>query len=387
MRRTSRGGAAVTIPRRIPAVTVGRMQPPGKRADMIIHDEQPLNAESPAGALAEGDLTALDAFYVRNHGEIPELDPAAWRLRVDGLVENELELSLDELRGRFEERGLVATLQCAGNRRAGLIAVRDIPGEAPWGPGAIGTAAWRGVALADVLAAAGLKPQAGHIAFLGADTAKEAKPPQRFGGSIPARKALTGEVLLAWEMNGEPLAPAHGAPLRVLVPGYIGARSVKWLVRVTAQSEPSENYFQASTYRLLPPEADPSTVPPGTGIPLGPVALNADILSPPDGSTVPAGPIDLCGYAFAGDDRGVGRVDVSIDGAASWQQAELLAEPSPWSWRRWRASVVLPEGPATVLARAWDSSGSTQPEDPAHVWNPKGYVNSAWASISLTVKR
>lgn len=361
------------------------MAPAGKRADMIVHGTAPLNAESPPAALARRDVTPLEAFYVRNHGEVPELDPGSWRLRVDGLVERPVELSLDDLRERFVPREIVATLQCAGNRRAGLIAAREIPGEAPWGPGAIGTARWRGAGLADVVAAAGLRPEARHIAFLGADTSLEADPPERFGASIPLHKARAPEVLLAWEMNGEPLAPTHGAPVRAVVPGYIGARSVKWLEQVLAVAQPSDNYFQARSYRLLPPEADPAAAPPGSGIALGAVPLSADILEPDDGATVAAGEVEVHGYAFAGDDRRIERVDVSTDGGACWRQAELLADLGPWAWRRWRATVTVAPGPAQVVARAWDSSGSTQPEDPAHLWNPKGYVNSAWARVGLTV--
>ncbi len=361
------------------------MAPAGKREDMIVHDRRPLNAEAPAGALARHDLTPLDAFYVRNHGAVPELDPQRWRLRVEGLVERELELSLTDLRERFEAHEIVATLVCAGNRRAGLLAVREIPGEAPWGPGAIGTARWHGVALADVLLAAGPRPEAEHVAFLGADTSREAEPPQRFGGSIPLRKALAPEVLLVWEMNGEPLPAVHGGPVRALVPGHIGARSVKWLERVLALAEPSGNHFQARSYRLLPAESDPESAPPGSGVALGTAPLTADILEPADGATVPAGPLELHGYAYAGDDRRIVRVDVSTDGGASWRQAELLADAGPWAWRRWQARLELPPGRARIAARAWDSAGSTQPEDPAHLWNPKGYVNCAWARVELAV--
>src|SRR5215218_2385400 len=175
----------------------------GKRAGLIVHEEEPFNAETGLAALAEGPLTATDAFYVRGHGAVPEIDPAAWRLRVQGLVERELDLSLMTLREAFQERTETATLQCAGNRRAGLIAVRDIPGEAPWGPGATGTATWHGVALADVMAAAAPHPAAAHVGLAGRDVSEEARPPQRYGASIPRRKAAAPEVLLAWAMNGE----------------------------------------------------------------------------------------------------------------------------------------------------------------------------------------
>jgi sulfite oxidase len=216
----------------------------GKRGDLVVHEEEPFNAETGLAALAEGPLTATDAFYVRGHGAVPEIDPAAWRLRVHGLVERELDLSLSTLREAFRERALTATLQCAGNRRAGLIAIREIPGEAPWGPGATGTATWTGVALADVLALAGPLREGTHVGFEGAELCPEATPAERFGGSIPLEKASRPEVLLAWGMNGEPLPPVHGAPLRAIVPGYIGARSVKWLERIEVRSRPWQGYFQ-----------------------------------------------------------------------------------------------------------------------------------------------
>src|SRR5437763_3262320 len=145
------------------------MSPYCKRADLIVHEDDPFNAETSPAALAEAAVTATDAFYVRGHGEVPELDPAAWRLRVHGLVERELVLSLPTLREAFREREVTATLQCAGNRRRGLMAIRDIPGEAPWGPGATGTATWSGVALADVLALAEPLLHAAHVGFEGAD--------------------------------------------------------------------------------------------------------------------------------------------------------------------------------------------------------------------------
>src|SRR3954447_21657125 len=352
----------------------------GKRAGLIVHEDDPYNVETGPAALAEAPLTATDAFYVRGHGPVPELDPAAWRLRVHGLVEQELDLSLETLREAFREREVAATLQCAGNRRRGLMAIRDIPGEAPWGPGATGTARWTGVALADVLSVAGPLAGAAHVGFGGADISPEVEPPERFGGSIPLGKARRPEVLLAWGMNGEPLAPVHGAPLRAVVPGYIGARSVKWLERIEVRAAPWEGYFQHVAYRLLPEDGTPG---PGAGMPLGLVALNADVLSPADGETVPAGPVEVRGYAFAGGERHVARVDVSVDGAATWSQAELLEDLGRWAWRYWRTTVELTPGEHEILVRAWDSSAATQPEDEAALWNPKGYVNNARPRIRV----
>lgn len=348
----------------------------GKPPDTIVHQQEPLNAEPPRAALADAPITPLERFYVRNHGPVP----TQWgSLRVSGLVAHPLELSLADLQA-LPRHELTATLQCAGNRREGLIAVRDIPGEAPWGPGATGTARWAGAALADMLAVAGVDPSARYVGLGGADHAEEAVPPQRYDISIPLAKALRPEVLLAWEMNGEALTPVHGAPLRAVVPGYIGARSVKWLERVELLREPSEGYYQATAYRLLPADGVPA---PGVGFPLGEVALNSDILAPGDGARVAAGAVVLRGYAFAGGDRTVARVEVSADGGAHWTAAELLEDQGAWAWRLWRATLELAAGRHELTVRAWDSAGATQPEHAATVWNPKGYANSAWSRITV----
>ncbi|GAA3809639.1 sulfite oxidase [Sphaerisporangium flaviroseum] len=353
---------------------------------MVVHRVQPYNAEPPPGALACHALTPLDTFYGRNHGAIPDLDVTAWRLVVDGLVDRPLTLSLDDLRGNFPERTVVATLQCAGNRRAGFLRVRDIPGEDPWGPGATSTASWAGVSLADVLAFAGLRPEAAHIAFTAPDISEQGGPPEPYSASIPVAKATAGEVLLAWEMNGRALPRAHGAPLRVVVPGWIGARSVKWLQRVTAQTEPSGGYFQSVAYRILPAEADPEQAGPGDGISLGPVALNSAILRPADGARVSPGPVEVTGYAYAGDDRTVARMDISLDEGRSWLQAALDPPASPWAWQHWRITVDLPEGETAIIARAWDTTGAAQPEYAGHLWNPKGYANNSWDRIAVTCR-
>ena len=208
----------------------------------------------------------------------------------------------------------------------------------------------------------------------------EAKPPQRFGGSIPLDKATRPEVLLAWGMNGEPLPPVHGGPLRLVVPGYIGARSVKWLERIELRSEPWPGYFQHVVYRLVPEDETPG---PGVGMPLGLVALNSAILSPGDGATVAAGAVTVRGYAFAGGERHVARVDVSTDGGAAWSQADLLEDLGRWAWRQWQITLELAAGDHEILVRAWDSSAATQPEHAATLWNPKGYVNNACPRIRV----
>ena len=348
---------------------------------MVVHGTDPYNAEPAPHALAGRHVTPVDVFYTRNHGPIPDLDPATWRLSVDGLVATPLELTLGQLQEDFEQHTTTATLQCAGNRRRDLNQVRDIPGEDPWGPGATSTATWTGPRLADVLRATGIHDDARHVCFSGRDRPEPAHPTTTYGSSVEINKALSDEVLLAWQMNGRALPAVHGAPVRVVVPGYIGARSVKWLDRVTASLHPSENYFQETAYRLLPADGTPG---PGIGMSLGPVPLGSAILAPADGTTVPGGRTDVHGYAYGGD-RGIARVDVSLDDGATWVEAELDDQAGPWTWCLWRTTLDLPAGQVRVSARAWDTAGATQPRSACEVWNPKGYLNTCWACVVLTV--
>jgi sulfite oxidase len=371
-------------------VTMDTMTPTpalwGKRDDMIVRGRLPYNAEPPPAVLAGSDITPIDAFYGRNHGPFPDIAPQRWRLAVGGLVKRPLTLTYQQLTTGFDQHDVVATLACAGNRRAELLRVRPIPGKEPWAHGAISTAEWRGVRLADVLAAAGVHQEDGlHVAFEAPDVAQEARPAQSYGGSIPLSKAMSQEVLLAWQMNSEPLPRAHGGPVRVVVPGYIGARSVKWVTAITVQPGPSENYFQSLDYRILPSDADPDTIAAGEGISLSSLALNCDILDPTDDDRVARGRLIVRGYGIAGDGRSVERVDVSLDDGRTWQLADLHPAPSKWSWRPWSLTVDVTPGPLRITARAWDDAGALQPESAASLWNPRGYGNHAWARVALSV--
>jgi sulfite oxidase len=354
--------------------------------EMIVRGQLPYNAEPPPSVLASSEITAVDAFYARNHGPFPDLPAEQWQLTVDGLVNKALTVTYEELTTKFTQHSVVATLACAGNRRAELLKVRPIPGKDPWEHGAISTAQWRGARLADVLDAAGVHRDDGlHVAFAAPDVAQEARPVQPYGSSIPLSKAMSEEVVLAWQMNGQPLPRAHGGPVRVVVPGYIGARSVKWITAITVRPDPSQNYFQALDYRILPPEADPDSVAAGEGISLSTLALNCDILVPTDGDELPAGTLTIRGYGIAGDGHRVDRVDVSIDDGHTWQQADLQPARSRWAWRPWSLTIDVKPGPLRVTARAWDDTGALQPEWPASLWNPRGYGNNAWARSEFTV--
>ncbi len=358
----------------------------GKRHDMIVRLRQPYNAESALIPLRESLVTPLDLFYVRGHGNVPGVDPLRYRLEVSGLVEQPLIISLEELRNNFPKATVTAVLQCAGNRRDELMEVTPIPEETPWGAGAIGNARWTGAPLRDVLLAAGVGAETRQAAFLGLDDVED-EGGINYGSSIPIEKAMSPEVLLAYEMNGEPLRPEHGSPLRVVTPGYIGARSVKWLSSITLQTEPSDNPFQAREYKLFPPNVTAETVDYSEGLMLGEASTNAVICEPSDGASLVAGPVWVRGYALAGGGRRVERVDLTADEGSSWSQARLSEdEDQPWAWRFWEASLDLAPGTHRIAVRTFDSASNTQPEDAGAIWNFKGYANNAWHKIKVNAR-
>ncbi|HEV8582694.1 MAG TPA: sulfite oxidase [Thermoanaerobaculia bacterium] len=354
----------------------------GKHSGLLVRQGEPFNGGPPSELLRRGFITPNELFFVRNHGGVPEVDPDSYRLTVDGLAERPLSLTLADLR-RLPRAAVTATLQCAGNRRLELMAHSPIKNELPWGTEAISNAEWSGVPLREVLAAAGPRPQARHAAFTGLDETERHGHRFQFGGSIPLLKAGSSEVLLADTMNGEPLPPVHGAPLRVVVPGYIGARSVKWLSRITLQEEPSGNYFQAKAYRLFPPHFGPDNVEWEQGLMLGESPVNSVILSPGEGETVAAGRLTVRGWALAGGSRQVARVDVSADGGRSWTVAGFDRESADFAWRLWEAVLDFAPGEHEIVCRAWDTAAQTQPEHPAQVWNFKGYTNNAWHRVRV----
>lgn len=353
-----------------------------KHPSFIVQSEDPFNGNAPLDLLFQEFITDESLFFARNHGSIPDVDPATYRLTVDGMVQNPLSLSLDELKRSFEHVEVVATLQCAGNRRDELTAIAPIPNELPWGAGAVSNARWGGVRLKDVLEKAGAEAGDLHAAFVGLDTVSRLGKTFGFGGSVPLDKALRLESLLAYEMNGKPLPLGHGFPLRTIIPGYIGARSVKWLSQITIQKEPSDNYFQSRAYRLFPPDVNWDNVQWETGIMLGENTLNSVICHPFDGDEVPAGLAQVVGYAVGGKTP-VTSVEISTDGA-TWSEAEFLtSDTHRWAWRLWVAEIDIPRGDSEIMARARDAAGNIQPRDAREIWNFKGYANNAWHRVKV----
>ncbi len=362
------------------------LDPTRSKPNLLMRSAHPYNAEPPPGRLLASHVTAQADFYVRSHGGIPQLDLATHRLRVGGRVATPLDLSVAELRDRFPERSVTAVLQCAGNRRADLQTVRPTTGD-PWAAGAIGNAEWTGVALADVLRAAGAETGAAlHVAFEAQDVIEMPKEGRfAYGVSIGMPKAMAPETLLAFAMNGETLAPEHGFPLRAVVPGYAGVRSPKWLAAITVQDRPSDNHMQQRDYKMLPPDVTEDTVDWQQGVTIDDMPLTSAICQPAEGAVLDAGRARLQGYAVA-TARAVTRVDVSADGGRTWAQAELEHDPaSPWSWTLWRIELDLPKGRHELAVRAWDSAGQTQPALPDDIWNFKGYLSTAWHRVHVSV--
>jgi DMSO/TMAO reductase YedYZ molybdopterin-dependent catalytic subunit len=325
------------------------------------------------------DLTPAGLHYLLIHYDIPAVDEGSWRLGVGGAVSRPLTLSLEALRSRGAVTRSV-TLECAGNGRA-LLEPR--PQSQPWLLEAVGNAAWTGVPLRDVLADAGVVDDAVEVLFTGLDHGVEGDVEQDYERSLPLAEALREDVLLAYEMNGAPLLPQHGFPLRLVVPGWYGMTHVKWLSRVTVLREPFEGYQHVRGYRLRRDEDDP-------GEPVTRIRPRSLMVPPgfPDFLTrrriVDAGTHAIRGRAWSGLGR-IERVEVSDDEGRTWWDAELDPPPDDaFAWRGWSFPWHASPGERVLVCRATDATGETQTLEPA--WNVGGYANNAVQRVPVTVR-
>jgi DMSO/TMAO reductase YedYZ molybdopterin-dependent catalytic subunit len=325
------------------------------------------------------EITPIGLHYLLIHYDIPAVDEKSWRLEVAGLVETPLSLSYDEIRDRPAEE-LTVTMECAGNGRARLS---PRPVSQPWLLEAVGTARWSGTPLAPLLEEAGLHDDAAEVVFTGLDHGHEGGVEQSFQRSLPVGDALRAGTLLAYAMNGRPLLPQHGFPLRLVVPGWYGMTNVKWLSRIEAVAEPFTGYQQTQGYRLRTDEDD-------DGEPLNRMLPRALMMPPGDPDFLTRERIvkqrgcTLTGRAWSG--RGeVVSVDVSTDGGTTWAEATLAPRgESRWAWRGWAyAWAVQASGRYELCCRARDDAGNEQPVDA--VWNVGGYANNAVQRIPVTV--
>jgi sulfite oxidase len=351
---------------------------PGKRP-MILHNDRPEDLETPLRYF-DSYLTPNDAFYVRQHlPRPPAIDRGQYRLTVEGMVSKRVELTLSELE-RLPQHTLPVTIECAGNGRA--MYSPKVPGI-QWSRGAIGNAEWTGPRVGDVLKAAGVAPSAAWVDADGADRGVAATPD--FVRSMPMKKAMHPGTVIALKMNGQPLPELHGAPARLIVPGWDGASSVKWVTRLTAAAQPHAGFFMNPAYRYpkrpLPPggAARPAELEMIEGMP-----VKSTITAPEDGVKVAPGTVTVRGFAWAGEEA-IERVEISTDGGSRWQPAALTGQKLPFAWRlfqfEWKATEP---GYYTVLSRATDTAGRVQPV--VAVWNPSGYLWNAIDRVGVLVE-
>jgi len=345
---------------------------------LIVRSQNPVNLETPISLLSSW-ITPNDAHFVRCHHNVPVVDRAAWTLVVDGEVERPLTLTFQELKA-FPRVTAVRTLECAGNGRS--FFTPKTPGT-QWTNGAVSTARYEGVRLADVLNRAGIRPSGKHVMFNGADVPALPSAPD-FVRSIPIEKALSADTLLVHTMNGEPLPTMHGYPLRVIPAGWIGAACVKWLVQIRVLREAHDGHFMVKAYRFpqapIAPGAEPD---PTQMVSLTGLEVKSLITAPLQNATVPASPLVVKGVAWAGEEE-IAKVEVSIDLGRTWQAARLEGERERYAWRLWDFQWGAPEpGSYLVMARATDSAGRTQPIEQA--WNPSGYLWNVLDRVRVNV--
>ena len=341
---------------------------------MICHAD-PLNCETPLARLGD-EITPTADFYARNHFAMPTLDLSTWRLRISGQVERPLSLSLQDLKAMRSESQVV-TLECAGNGRSMFSAATE--GE-QWTLGAVSTAEWTGVPLVDVLDRAGVEPRAREILFRGADRGSVEGQTiiTAFERSLALDVARDSRSLLAYAMNGEPLPERHGYPLRLIVPGWYGVASVKWLTEIELIENAFAGYFQTDKYvyewerdgRVV---RDPVTV----------ARVRSMITEPASDAEIPAGNLAIRGLAWSGA-APIARVEVSI-GGGPWRKARLMGNQNRYGWRRWGLTLpVLGQGTIALRARATDLAGNMQPALPE--WNRLGYGANSIQEVAVRVR-
>jgi sulfane dehydrogenase subunit SoxC len=323
------------------------------------------------------DITPIGLHYLLTHFDIPYVDAASWRLEVSGLVEKPLSLSLDDVKTR-PARTAAVTLECAGNGRA-LLEPRPL--SQPWLNGAVGTAEWTGTPLAPLLQEAGVADEAAEVVFTGLDRGVQGEIEHAYERSLPVAEALRDDLLLAYEINGQPLPPQHGFPLRLIVPGWYGMTHVKWLRSITALDKPFTGYQQATAYHVRAAEeeqGEPVTrirprsllVPPG----IPEFFSRTRLLTP--------GPCRLEGRAWSGW-APIVRVEMSADGGETWADANLGEAVGEYGWRGWHYDWAATPGEHELCSRASDEAGNTQPLAPE--WNLDGVCNNAVQRVAVVV--
>jgi sulfite oxidase len=336
-----------------------------KSPSMIVHSRKPEDLEMPLDGFLQA-ITPIDMFYVRSHHYTPSVDADTFSLKVTGEVGTALSLALKDIK-KLPRIELVGVMECAGNGRS--FYTPHLPGL-QWSHGGVGNARWAGVRLADVLKRANIKPSAKHIMFDGADVPVGTMP--KFQRSIPVKKALDPDTMLAFEMNGQPLPLSHGAPLRVVVPGWGGDCWVKWLTGIQVLDKEFEGFFMKTGYRHPGKGVPPgSTVDPALMKPVESVRVKSVIATPKDNMILTQGSSRIAGAAWSGEVP-LAKVEVSTDGGRAWAPARLTSSNGRWGWQTWDFAWNATPGSYKIMSRATDASGYSQPLD--QEWNPSGYL-------------
>ena len=358
------------------------------KAPLIIQGERPLNAETPEHLLDDA-VTPADKFFIRNNGQVPEPlagDPRAWKIRIDGEVNTPLDLTLGELESRFPVVTRQLQMECGGNGRSHF---QPQTRGNQWGNGAISNAEWTGVRLRDVLAAAGVKSSATHTGHFGADPhLSGAADRAAISRGMRMAKAMEEDTLIAFRMNGAAIPLVHGAPVRLLVPGWPGSLSQKWFTRITLLDKPHTGQGMGGTsYRIPVRPIVPGSENNGRDFTdMESMPVRSILSSHAHGTRLPAGTrsLDLRGAAWAGDET-VRAVHASVDFGATWTEMQVAAPANRHAWQRWTGRVSLPsDGYYEVWYRATDSRGRMQPHVAAN-WNPQGYGANPISRAALLV--
>ena len=385
-RRGFLAGASVAA---IAALGAGGLRPAWAATDpladkdgLTLLGDRPLNAETPPHLL-DDPITPTNRHFIRNNGLAPEdVDPETWTLTIDGLVDTPMEMTIAELRENFEVVTRALTLECGGNGRAFF----DPPASGnQWTYGAVACSEWTGVRLRDVLMAAGVQDTVVYTAHYGADL-HLSRDPERLPISrgVPIAKAMQDEVLIAFEMNGGPLHPMNGAPLRLVVPGWPGSCSQKWLTRIELRDVVHDGpKMTGQSYRVPNRQVAPGeAVADEDFVIIERMPVKSLITHPATDSEQPRN-FEIRGHAWSGD-RWIRQVDISTDFGATWRTAELHQPVNEAAWQNFRADIALPAaGHYEIWARATDSAGEMQPF--AIDWNPKGYLNNTMHKIAVRV--
>jgi sulfite oxidase len=350
------------------------------KQDMLVRSARPEDLEMLPSGFSDY-ITPIEHFFVRTHVYVPTVNPSDWRLTVDGAVATPLTLTMDDLK-RLPSVELVSVLECAGNGRG--FYEPPVPGL-QWASGAVGNGRWRGVRLADVLKRAGVQDSAREVLFDGADVPFRTMPD--FQRSMPIKKAVDSNTLLAYDMNGAPLPVKHGFPLRVVAPGWAGDSWVKWLTSIRVLDKEHDGFWMKIAYRHPGKPIAPGTaVPPEQMQPVTSLYIKSLITVPLDRAQVVSGAlVTIRGVAWSGDVAPVTAVDVSVDGGRTWNAATLrMGQRTAFGWRQWEFRWT-PERTSyyTILARARDTAGNTQPLD--QEWNPGGYGWNVVPRVSVDV--